>query len=92
MQITTIGAFEARRRFGRILSDVGYKGRSVVVEKNGEELAAIVPIKILKDWQQERKAFFDTIHAIQKEVNFPPEQAEKLAVEAVRVIRSQQKP
>lgn len=91
MQTTTIGAFEARRNFGKLLNDAGYKDTSIIVEKNGETLAAIVPIKVFKDWQRGRKAFFDAIRTIQQEVNLSPDEADKLAAEAVRVIRSQQR-
>ncbi len=90
MKTTSIGAFEARRNFGRLLTDVGYKGTSIVVEKNREELAAIVPIKVLKDWQRSRQEIFDEIRAIQNEVNLSPEEAERKVAEAVHVIRSQQ--
>ncbi len=69
MQTTTIGAFEARRKFGKLLIDAAYKGTSIVVEKNGEEVAAIVPIKVLKEWQRNRQELFDEIRAIQKKVN-----------------------
>jgi prevent-host-death family protein len=90
MQTTTIGAFEARRNFGKLLTDVGYKGASIVVEKNGEKLVAIVPIEVLESWKQNRKELFDTMRQMQQEANLSPEEADKLAAEAVRVTRSQQ--
>jgi hypothetical protein len=43
MQKVVIGAWEARRTFGKILVTVGFRGNTVVVEKNGERLAANVP-------------------------------------------------
>jgi prevent-host-death family protein len=92
MQTTTMGAFEARRNFGKLLTDVGYKGASIVVEKNGEKLVAIVPIEVLESWKQNRKELFDTMRQMQKEANMSPEEADKLAAEAVRVTRSQQEP
>jgi prevent-host-death family protein len=90
MQTTTIGAFEARRNFGKLLNDVGYRRSSIVVEKNGEKLAAIVPIEVLESWKQNRKELFDTIRQMQQEANLSPEEADKLAAEAVRVTHSQQ--
>ena len=92
MQTTTMGAFEARRNFGKLLTDVGYKGASIVVEKNGEKLVAIVPIEVLESWKQNRKELFNTMRQLQKEANMSPEEADKLAAEAVRVTRSQQEP
>ncbi len=87
-----MGAFEARRNFGKLLTDVGYKGASIVVEKNGEKLVAIVPIEVLESWKQNRKELFNTMRQLQKEANMSPEEADKLAAEAVRVTRSQQEP
>jgi len=92
MQTITMGAFEARRNFGKLLTDVGYKGASIVVEKNGEKLVAIVPIEVLESWKQNRKELFNTMRQLQKEANMSPEEADKLAAEAVRVTRSQQEP
>ena len=59
MQKVVISAWDARRSFGKILDTVGFRGDAVVVEKNGERLAAIVPIQMLDTWEEERKAFFD---------------------------------
>lgn len=47
MQSKVIRAFDARRQFGALLEDVGYKGGNVIVEKNGEPLVAIVPTQAL---------------------------------------------
>ena len=54
----TIGAFEARRQFGKVLQDVLAKGDKFVVERNGEAIAAVVPIQLYKQWKQRREAFF----------------------------------
>jgi prevent-host-death family protein len=42
----TIGAFEVRRSLGRILQDVAANGNRVVVERNGQPVAAVVPIDV----------------------------------------------
>jgi prevent-host-death family protein len=54
----TIGAFEARRQFGKVLQDVLAKGDKFVVERNGEPIAAVVPIQLYRQWKQRREAFF----------------------------------
>ena len=59
MQKVVISGWDARWSFGKILDTVGFRGDAVVVEKNGERLAAIVPIQLLDKWEEERKAFFD---------------------------------
>jgi len=90
MQTTTLGAFEARRKFGKILETVGYKGGSVVVEKNGEELVAIVPVEMLRQWEREREAFFEEMREVSERSDLSEEETTKLVAEAVQAIRAQQ--
>ncbi len=59
MQNKTVGAFEARKKFGDILETVGYRGEHIVVEKNGRPLVAIVPLKVLALWERQREAVFE---------------------------------
>jgi prevent-host-death family protein len=88
MQKVTIAAFEARRKFGKILDTVGYQGDTVVVEKNGERLAAIVPIQLLDKWEEQRKAFFDQMRRISAQAHLTEEEATPLADEAVQAVRA----
>jgi prevent-host-death family protein len=91
MQKVTIAAFEARRKFGQILDTVGFRGDTVVVEKNGEPLAAIVPIHLLEQWEEQRRAFFDQMRATAERSNLPYEEAQELADEAVQAVRAERK-
>src|SRR5437773_919317 len=91
MQKVTISANEARRGFGRVLDTVGFRGDTVVVEKNGERLAAIVPIKLFDKWEEHRRAFFDQMRAISEQVNMAEDEAMKLADEAVQAVRAQKR-
>ncbi len=54
----TIAAFEARRQFGKVLQDVAVKGDKFVVERNGEPIAAVVPVRLYEQWKRRREAFF----------------------------------
>ncbi len=90
MQTMTLGAFEARRKFGKIIETVGYKGDNVVVEKNGEELVAIVPVKMLRQWESEREVFFEEMRVVSERSNLSEEEATKLVAEAVQAVRAQQ--
>ena len=87
MQKVVIGAWDARRAFGKILDTVGFRGDTVVVEKNGERLAAIVPIQMLDKWEEERKAFFDQMRDISERTGIPSEEAQELAAEAIQAVR-----
>lgn len=86
----TIGAFEARRTFGKVLRDVG-RGDKVVVEKNGEPVAAVVPIELYEQWKKRRAAFFDKLEAMGEQANLPEEEAEQLVAEAIAAVRAAQK-
>jgi prevent-host-death family protein len=84
-----IGAFEARRNFGRILQDVVTKGNKIIVERHGEPVAVVVPIEVYKQWQTGRKAFFDKLREVSERVGMSEEEATGLVDEAVRAIRSE---
>lgn len=59
----TIGAFEARRQFGKIPREVVAKGDQFVVERHGDAVAAVVPIEVYEQWQRRREAFFAKMRA-----------------------------
>ena len=89
MQKVVISAWDARRTFGKVLDTVGFRGDTVVVEKNGERLAAIVPIQMLDKWEEERRAFFDHMRAVSQRADVPYEEAQELAEEAIQAMRAE---
>jgi prevent-host-death family protein len=84
----SIGAFEARRSFGRILQDVAAKGDKVVVERHGQPIAAVVPIHVYEQWKRRREAFFDQMDEIARRVDLDPAEADQLVEEAIRDVRA----
>ena len=48
----TVGAYEARRKFGQIIEEAFYKKDSFVVERSGRPMAVIVPIDVYRRWQR----------------------------------------
>ena len=84
----TIGAFELRRQFGKVLQEVVAKGDRFVVERHGEAVAAVVPIELYQQWKRSRSAFFDKLRQAQQRASLPPEEADALASEAVKAVRS----
>jgi len=90
MYTRTIGAFEARRQFGKLITDVGYKGSSVIVEKNGEALAAIVPIERYKQWERERSQFFTDLRRFGA-VDLSEDEAMALANQAIQEVRAEKR-
>jgi prevent-host-death family protein len=89
MQKVVMSAWDARRTFGQVLDTVGFRGDTVVVEKNGERLAAIVPIQMLDKWEEERTAFFDRIRGVSERADVPYEEAQELAAEAIQAVRAE---
>jgi prevent-host-death family protein len=83
----TIGAFEARRSFGEILQDVAARGDKYVVERHGKAVAAVVPIEVYEQWKRARGEFFRRLRGLSETANLPPEEAERLAAEAIRAVR-----
>jgi prevent-host-death family protein len=84
----TMGAFEARRTFGKLLQAVRH-GDRVVVQRNGEPVAAVVPIELYEQWKRRREAFFDKLEAMGEEANLSEEEAQALVEEAIAAIRAQ---
>ena len=89
MAETLVGAFEARRQFGKILSEVAGKGERYVVERHGEPVAAVVPMEVYQQWKMSRETFFATARAAAEQANLSEEEADALAAEAVRAVRRQ---
>jgi prevent-host-death family protein len=84
----TVAAFEARRNFGRVLEDVAGRGDTVVVERHGEAVAALVPMRVYEQWKRRREAFFDHMEEVSKRVNLSPEEADALVEEAILAVRA----
>lgn len=82
----TIAAFEARRKFGKLLQRI-LKGDKFVVERNGEKVAAVVPIELFEQWKESRNAFFEKVRAVARQANLSDQEADKLADKSVRAVR-----
>lgn len=83
----SIGAYEIRRRLGKVLQEVVASGDRYVVERHGEPVAAVVPIEVYNQWKRARSDFFDQLRLISERANLSPEEAETLVDEAVRAVR-----
>lgn len=82
----TIGTLEARRMLGKVLQEVT-RGDKYIVERNGEPIAAVVPIELYNQWRREREAFFEKLQEVQERSGLSPEEADQLAAEAVQAVR-----
>jgi prevent-host-death family protein len=82
-----ISAFEARRNFGRVLREVADKGNAYVVDRHGEAVAAVVPVRVYEQWKRERDRFFEVMEAAAKRANMNEEDAMALALEEIAAHR-----
>ena len=83
----TIGIADTEREITRILQEVIADGENYVVESRGERVAAVVPIEVYDQWKEERAAFLAKIREIQQRANLSPDEAERIADEAVQAVR-----
>jgi prevent-host-death family protein len=83
----TISAFEARRKFGKVLDDVVAQRDEVLVERHGKPVAVVVPVALYESFQEQREAsrdeLFRSIEQAGKNANLSPEEADQVALEAV---------
>ena len=84
-----LGVTEARKKFSNIVEQVQYQGDTYLISRHGKPAAAVVPVEVYEYWQRQRAEFFDLIRNIQKEADLSPEEADRIAAEAVAAIRGQ---
>lgn len=86
----TLTAMEARQKFGEILNRVNLVHDQFIIERNGNPLAAIVPISSLADI--EKKARKRAISYLKSGgSNLSDEEAAKIAVDEVKAHRAEQR-
>jgi len=84
----TISAFDVRRMFGKVLTEVLARETVYVIERHGEPVAAVVPIRLYEQWKRQREAFFDHIEAIAQRVTMPEDEALTLALAEQQAARA----
>ena len=84
-----LGVTEARKELSNIVEQVQYRGNSYVISRYGKPAAAVVPIEVYESWQRQREEFFELIRDLQREADLSPEEADRVAREAVTGVRGQ---
>jgi len=84
-----LGITKAREKFTSIVEQVQYQGDSYIISRHGKPVVAVVPIEVYRSWTRQREEFFDLIRHMQQEANLTPEEADRLAAEAVAAVRAQ---
>jgi prevent-host-death family protein len=95
MAETTMSAFDARRKFGKVLDSVAASGTNVIVERHGEPVAVMISIAAYRQSErlreQARARFFERVQQISERVNLDPEEAEALVAEAIAEVRAERR-
>lgn len=83
-----VGVTEIRKQFATILNDVEYRGDNYVILRRGEPVAALVPMRVYRQWQQERQELFDLLRQAQeRNRDADPDQVLEDALQAQRAVR-----
>jgi len=87
----TIGAWEARRKFGQIIEEAFYKKDSFVVERAGRPMAVIVPVEDYHKWQRlaKERIFIMLDEVWQRTQNVPNEALEADIEQALQTLRQE---
>ena len=75
-----MGAREARSNFAELLGRVYYKGESIIVERSGKPMVAVIPIELFQQLMAEREMRFQVLERIRANV---PEVAEEEVMQDV---------
>jgi prevent-host-death family protein len=84
-----LGITQAREEFSTIVEQVQHQGDTYVISRHGKRAAAVVPIQVYEEWKRQRNEFFEFIRQAQQQAELAPEEAERLAAEAVRAARAE---
>jgi prevent-host-death family protein len=84
-----MGAREARNQFADLLGRVHYRGETIIVERAGKPMIAMIPIEVFEQLLAEREARFAVIDAIRERLpNVPEEEIFQDVAEAVAAVRA----
>jgi prevent-host-death family protein len=84
----TIGSREARSSFSHLIGEVHYGGQTVIVERSGRPMVAIIPIDDYRRLIAEREARFQVLDDIRRQVpDVPIEEVEQDVAEAIAAVR-----
>ena len=84
-----MGAREARNRFADLLGRVHYGGETVIVERSGKPMVAVIPVALYERLIAEREARFQVLDRIRARLpEVPPEKVERDVAETIAAVRA----
>lgn len=78
----------ARQQLGQLLDDVRFKGGEVVIEKNGQPAAVLVPVEIHARYLKMREKDFHRVEALRAKLKGDAELEADIIEAAAEVRRS----
>jgi prevent-host-death family protein len=89
MNSTTIGSREARNNFADLVGRVHYSRETVIVERSGKPMLAMIPIDVYEQMIAEREALFQVVDRLKEHVpDLPEEEVIEDVSEAVAAVRA----
>jgi prevent-host-death family protein len=87
--IVRMGAREARNNFADLLGRVGYGGQTVIVERSGKPMAALIPAEAYELLIAEREARFEVLDRIRSRLpELPLDEVDQDVAEAITAVRT----
>ncbi|HEX6302742.1 MAG TPA: type II toxin-antitoxin system prevent-host-death family antitoxin [Anaerolineales bacterium] len=84
-----LGVTEAREKLSAVVDKVQHQGDAFIISRHGKPAAVVVPVEVYENWKKQRSEFFDLIRDLQERADLDPEEAERLAAEAIAAARRQ---
>ncbi len=84
-----IGVTQAREQFSELIEQVQFRGDTYIISRRGKPAAAMVPVQVYENWKRQREELFDQIREMQQDAALDPDEAARLAAEAVAATRGQ---
>jgi prevent-host-death family protein len=84
-----IGMREARNHFADLLGQVRYGGQSVIIERAGKPMAAVVPVELFERIMSERELRFQKLDDLLRKIpEFPEDEVERDIAETIAAVRA----
>ena len=84
-----MGSREARNNFADLLGRVHYKGETVIVERSGKPMVAVIPVEMFEQLLAEREARFAVVDSIRERLpDIPEDEVFQDVAEALASIRA----
>lgn len=89
MNSITIGSREARNNFADLVGRVHYSRETVIVERSGKPMLAMIPIDVYEQMIAEREALFQVVDRLKERVpDLPEKEVIEDVSEAVAAVRA----